>query len=231
MRQFPALSLLLLIVFLAAFLGGCAGRRAPVVDEAEFTPSPPPMSQPPAPATPGSLWTERQGSLFFDNKARDIGDIVTVAITESASASKQASTATGRDSSVSASISKFFGLEKSMSGIDPLSLVDTSYSNDFQGSGTTSRKENLVATLSTRVVEVLPNGNLRIAGKKTVAVNRENQVIVLTGIVRSSDISPQNVVDSRYVLDAKIAYTGNGVISDKQSPGWLTRILDNVWPF
>jgi flagellar L-ring protein precursor FlgH len=81
------------------------------------------------------------------------------------------------------------------------------------------------------VVEVFPNGNLRIEGGKTITVNREEQIIVLTGIVRPNDISSQNIINSKYVLDAKIAYTGKGVISDKQGPGWMTRILDNVWPF
>jgi flagellar L-ring protein precursor FlgH len=187
------------------------------------------------PQTSGSLWTENKGSLFGDIKARQLGDILTVAIFEQASASREATTKTGRSSNNEAGISKFLGFETDLvklnSAIDPTQLIATNYENDFNGSGSTSRKENLVATLSTRVVEVFPNGNLRIEGGKTVTVNREEQIIVLTGIVRPNDISPQNVIDSKYVLDAKIAYTGKGVISDKQGPGWMTRILDNVWPF
>jgi flagellar L-ring protein precursor FlgH len=93
------------------------------------------------------------------------------------------------------------------------------------------RKEDLVATLSTRVVEVLPNGNLCSEGGKTVTVNNEDQIIRLAGIVRPADISYNNFVDSKYILDARISYTGKGVISDKQKPGWLVRVLDNVWPF
>jgi flagellar L-ring protein precursor FlgH len=134
-----------------------------------------------------------------------------------------------------AGIDNFFGLETQLAklnrSIDPSKLVGTNYENDFSGSGTTTRKEDLVATLTTRVVEVFPNGNLRIEGGKTVTVNNEDQIIVLTGIVRPNDISPQNIVNSKNVLDAKIAYTGKGVISDKQKPGWMVRILDNVWPF
>ncbi len=158
-----------------------------------------------------------------------------MAIFEQASASREATTETSRSSDNEAGISKFFGLEANLanlnSAIDPTQLIATNYENDFEGSGSTSRKENLVATLSTRVVEVFPNGNLRIEGGKTITVNREEQIIVLTGIVRPNDISTQNIINSKYVLDAKIAYTGKGVISDKQGPGWMTRILDNVWPF
>jgi flagellar L-ring protein precursor FlgH len=193
------------------------------------------MAPPMVPTTAGSLWTESQGGLFYDHKARNVGDIVTVAIYEQASASKEASTATGRDSSASADITKFFGLETNLtnlnSAIDPTNLIDVGYTNNFSGTGKTSRKEDLIATLTTRVVEVFPNGNLRIAGGKTVTVNNEDQIIRLAGIIRQEDISPTNVVDSQYILDANIEYTGNGVISDKQKPGWMVRILDNVWPF
>jgi flagellar L-ring protein FlgH len=184
------------------------------------------------PATAGSLWTENRGSLFRDTKARQIGDLVTVAIYEQASASKQAATSSARNSSNAAGVTNFFGLESNLSGaIDPTKLVNTSYSNSFDGSGSTSRKEDLVATLTAQIVEELPNGTFRIEGGKTVTVNNEDQIIVLSGIVRPTDISAHNVVNSRHILDANISYRGKGVISDKQHPGWMTRILDHVWPF
>ncbi len=224
-----ALSLISLFLLLA----GCASHSQP---PGKPLPSDTVVEIPvEIPQTSGSLWTENRGSLFGDIKARNLGDILTVAIFEQASASQEASTQTGRSSNNQAGISNFLGLESDLgkinSAIIPSSLISTSYQNDFKGSGSTSRKENLVATLSTRVIEVFPNGNLRIEGGKTVTVNNEDQIILLTGIVRPNDISPQNVIDSKYVLDAKIAYTGKGVISDKQRPGWMTRIIDNVWPF
>lgn len=189
----------------------------------------------PALGAPGSLWNSASDGIVADFKARRRGDILTVAIFENASASKEATTSTGRDSSASVGLSNIFGLEKNISklngAIDPTKLVGTNYKNAFEGSGATTRKEDLVATLSVRVVEVLANGNLRIAGGKTVTVNREDQLINLTGEVRPSDISAANVVDSKYVLDARISYTGNGIISDKQGQGWLARTLDTVWPF
>ncbi|NOY13722.1 MAG: flagellar basal body L-ring protein FlgH [Deltaproteobacteria bacterium] len=212
---------------------GCAApaRHINLTDIAPVTPV---MQAPPAPQTAGSLWTEARGGLFQDMKGRTVGDIITVVIVESASASKEAKTETGRSSNMSAGITSMLGLERnvgSITGINPASLVDAKTTSDFKGSGKTSRKENLLATLTTQVVEVLPNGNLRIEGNKTVTVNSETQIVTLSGIVRQPDVSPRNIVDSKNILNARIAYVGDGVISDKQQQGWLVRALDQVWPF
>jgi flagellar L-ring protein FlgH len=183
----------------------------------------------------GSLWREGQATLFTANKARQVGDLLTVAIYEQASAKKQAATSTGRSSSASFGIPNLFGLETSIANknpyLDPSNLINAESNTDFKGSGSTSREEKLSATLTTRVVEVLDGGNLRIQGSKTVKVNHEDQVIRLSGIVRPADITVHNMIDSIYILDAEIEYMGKGIISDKQRPGWLVRILDTVWPF
>lgn len=81
------------------------------------------------------------------------------------------------------------------------------------------------------VVKVLPNGNLYISGKREIKVNNELQYITISGIVRPEDVSTSNEVASTYVADARVAYSGVGPISDKQSPGWLGRIVDHAWPF
>ena len=172
--------------------------------------------------------------MFYDLKARHIGDILTVAISEIASASKQATTKTNRETDTSADLTKLLGLEQTLAKLtkgDPTSLLSAKTKNDFKGEGTTTRKENLLATITTQVTTVLPNGNFRIQGGKTVTVNNESQIIQLTGIVRPADISAQNIIDSKYILDARIAYIGKGPISDKQQPGWMTRLVDKVWPF
>ena len=226
---------LFLIILTAFLLNGCALHENHFEESEPLPDASSVVIAPATPTTPGSLWTQQRGSLFYDTKGRNVGDIVTVAIYEKASASKEAKTSTGRSSSVSASLSKLLGLEKNIgtinSAIDPTAMLDASFENDFEGEGKTSRKEDLVATLTTQIVEVYPNGNLRITGAKTVTVNREKQIVKLTGIVRPSDISAQNIVDSQNILDARIAYTGKGVISDKQQQGWLMRVVDNVWPF
>ncbi len=186
--------------------------------------------------TDGSLWPGEQHSLYADLKARTVGDIVTITISEKASASKQASTSTDRTSDMSAGITNLFGLENSKwitehPKLDLQNLVTANYSNKFSGAGTTVRKEDLVASLTAQVIDVYPNGNLKVRGGKEVRVNNEVQVIYMTGIIRQIDIMANNTVDSKHVLNAKISYTGKGVISDKQKPGWLVRTLDNIWPF
>jgi flagellar L-ring protein precursor FlgH len=182
------------------------------------------------------LWPGEQHSLYADHKARTTGDILTITIAEKASASKMASTDSDRSSSISASLPNLLGLENSNllaqnPNLDLSALVKADFANSFEGSGKTVRKEDLVASLTTQVIQVYPNGNLKIRGGKEVRVNNETQVIYLTGIVRPVDIMANNTIDSKHVLNARISYTGKGAISDKQHPGWLTRVIDNVWPF
>jgi flagellar L-ring protein precursor FlgH len=173
--------------------------------------------------------------MFATSKAKSVGDIITIEIVESSSASNTASTNTGRTSSISGSVSNFLGLEKKYQAdhpfLNPFGKVDATLANSFDGKGTTARTGALTAYMSARVREVLPNGNLCIVGTREVTVNNERQIISLSGIVRPKDISPRNVVLSTYLSDAVIAYSGAGVLNDKQRPGWMARVLDNVWPF
>lgn len=186
--------------------------------------------------TPGSLWSSDDSSMFSDHKAQNVGDIVTVLISEQASASKEATTSSDRTSSMGASIPNLFGLENSdvaadNSDVDLSNLVKADFSNKFAGNGSTTKKDALTASLTTQVIGRYSNGNIKIRGGKEVMVNSEVQVIYLTGIVRPVDITAANTVDSNKILNARISYTGNGSVSDKQQPGWLMRTLDNVWPF
>lgn len=216
-------------------LSGCASRSRNVEQEIERITQEKPEIIAPQPQTAGSLWTTGRGSLFVDNRASTVGDIVTVIIREQASASKEATTSTGRSTSASADITSLFGLESNIanlnSNIDPANLISAGYTNDFKGSGTTTREEDLTATITTQVIEVLPNGNMRISGSKSVMVNHEKQLINLSGIIRQQDITPKNEIDSRYILDANIMYSGKGVIDDKQRPGWFIRLYDVISPF
>jgi len=168
-----------------------------------------------------------------DFKARSKGDTVTVVISETASASKEATTGTSRESAVAAGIPNFMGLEKAgiNKWMDLTKLVNASASSKFDGSGSTTRKENLNATITARVIDVLPNGNMLIEGRRNVLVNHEDQIIVLTGLVRPRDITPDNLINSSMIADARITYSGKGVISDRQQPGWLMGVVDKVWPF
>ena len=222
-------------VSILLLLGACAGP-ASRVDLRDVEPINPIVTEPAPPQTAGSLWTESRGGMFVDIKGRTVGDIITVVIVESASASKEATTETDRKSTMSAGITNFLGLEKYIGqigndAVNNASLVNAATENDFEGGGKTERKEDLVATLTTQVIEVLPNGNLKLEGNKTITVNNEMQIVKLSGTVRPADISSRNIVDSKNILNARIAYVGKGVISDKQQQGWLVRGLDAVWPF
>lgn len=186
----------------------------------------------------GSVWRDDAilNDLFADLKARRVGDIVTISVVETSSASNQADTNTSRSSSLSMQLSNLLGLEDNKrfpagSGFDPFGSITGSTNNSFTGSGLTQRSGNLAATITARVTDVLPNGNLKILGRREITINNEKQFIALSGIIRPQDISSENVVLSTYISDARIAYTGSGVVNDRQNSGWLVRVLDTVWPF
>ena len=192
---------------------------------------------PPEAVPEGSLWRTRSdlAFLFTDVKAFRVNDLVTVRIVESSEADREATTKTVRKGTLLANLKAFFGVEqlltKNVANFNPESVFSTSTQNDFDGSGKTTRKDKFTATITTRVVDVLPNGNLVIDGRREVVVNNETQWISLSGVIRPRDIQPDNTVLSTLIAEAQIEYTGVGVISAKQRPGWVTRILDYVWPF
>jgi flagellar L-ring protein precursor FlgH len=109
--------------------------------------------------------------------------------------------------------------------------IDASAKNKFGGKGATSREDTLTGTISAIVTEVLPNGDLRMEGKREVTVNSETQLMTISGIVRRVDVDTKNTVLSSAIADAKIEYSGLGVVDDVQRPGWLVRILDWIYPF
>lgn len=220
---------------LALLVTGCATPEPKKIDAANI-----PVQRSAAPVTAGSLWPGEtsRNTLFQDLRARNIGDIVTVEVVEKTSAIKEASTTTGRKSTNDVGIQKLLGLPLNFGMRDFLGQgapfspeFKTSYDSSFDGSGTTKRTGQLTATIATRVVQVLANGNLVLEGKKDTVVNNELQYIVVSGIARPEDISDTNTVPSTLLSDARIEYSGRGTLSDEQGKGWLGRIFDNVWPF
>lgn len=189
----------------------------------------------PPPRSDGSLFVgeSRRSLLFVDRKAHLVQDVVTIRIVEAASASGEATTATDRNSSISGSLEAIFGLEKTLqnNGLNPAAVAKGGLGNSFDGSGATSRKNSLQATITAVVREVFPNGNLYIEGKKEVIINNERQYIIISGVIRPEDIGPDNSIRSDLIADARIEYSGRGIMAEKQRPGWLGRVLDVVWPF
>ena len=227
-------------------LTGCAGfpgmaspvqSKAPISDPAQHVAMPSVPVTTPEPQSDGSLWRENAPlmTLFADQKARTVGDVVTIKIAESSAATNKASTATDRSSSLSASVDAFFNAEKRFPAdqpfFNPFSKVAGGVDSEFEGTGTTKRSGDLNAYITALVSQVLPNGNLVVTGSREVLINNENQIIQLTGVIRPRDISADNQVLSTYVADARISYSGTGVIDDRQKPGWLTNIVMMVWPF
>ncbi len=182
-----------------------------------------------------SLWDDRSGAFFADRRARKVNDVVTIIVDESAKASKAAGTSLSRDSSTALGISAFFGLEKSIAGsnarITPASLAQANTATGFDGSGKTSREESLTTTVTAIVKAIMSNGNMEIEAKRTVSVNNENQVMVLHGVIRPEDVDGLNSILSSRVAQARIEYYGEGVITEKQNPGWMHKIIDHLWPF
>lgn len=199
----------------------------------------------------GSLWSADQSvNPFSDDKAFRKGDILLVHVIQRNTGSKKANTDTSRQSSIQANIKYALGLEKSInkltentskasaaanSGTAGASasndLINASSSNAFKGDASTARDDSLEATVSTLVTDVLNNGNLVIYGSQTVQLNNESSVLTVQGIVRPSDIGADNMLESTRIANASIQFTGSGVLSDKQHPGWATRIFDWVSPF
>jgi flagellar L-ring protein precursor FlgH len=218
-----------LLILIALVMAGCAHEP----QKSTFPALQQQLEKPRSNYASGSLWQVSSGGLVEDFKARVRGDTVTVVITEQASASKEATTSTNRTTAVSAGVPNLLGLETTAikNYMDLSKLMNADTSSKYDGSGSTTRKENLNATITARVVEVLANGNLLIEGRRNVKVNNEDQIIVLEGTVRPKDISAENIVNSAQIADARITYSGKGIISDRQKPGWLMNILDYVWPF
>ena len=238
-------------VILIIGFAGCAGNRNSIQPALEQMQAKEAMAHQPAPEptvdSDGSLWqvSSSFNGMFIDTKARNVGDIVTVEINESAKASNKANTETGRTSSLEAGIEKMFGIEdwwqnqmlpkinNDLPRIDPFGnpSVKGSMKSKFAGDGATTRSGTLSAFITCRVVNVMPNGNLKIVGTREVMVNNENQLIILSGVIRPRDISDENIIRSTFISDAKIAYSGSGIVDDRQRPGWLANVLNNVWPF
>ena len=225
-----------MVLLLAVGTGGCGMTRAtqrPPAPVAVVQPVPPEKLAP----RKGSIWqTSDRNTLFLDNKARNVGDIITVLVSERSEAAKKANTKLDRNNDNSFALSGLFDMSKLLNATAPagdqdrvaLSQGGAASNHKFEGKADTDRESELLATVSCLVTEVLPNGNLRIEGRQDITVNHETQFIVLSGIIRPEDISPQNSVMSAKMADARIEYGGEGDVDSQQRPSWLNRFFSSV---
>lgn len=182
-----------------------------------------------------SLWCENSSkSIFADKRSLNIGDILTIAISENSTENKNNNTTTERKSSLSAAVTAFLypaGATPILTKSGQLPAMAFNSDHAHNGSGSISDSETIVAQIAVRIIDVLPNGNLVIEGKRETSFSNENQTIVLRGVVRPEDVQSNNTVFSYNVADATIQIIGKGIVSDSQNKGWFNRIWDKINPF
>ena len=189
------------------------------------------------PPSPNSLWNDT-ASLYEDIKARRLNDLVVISVIENITGSGKADTSTARNSTLDAGFDTLFGVTPAVKGVGFFGAGKTfspnvkgSMQDDFKGTGATTREGKLIGTITAKVVEVMPNGNLVLEARKDITINNEKQILVLRGMIRPDDILTDNSVVSGKIADAEVYYVGDGVIQDKQGQGWLVRFMDKIWPF
>ncbi|HYK88159.1 MAG TPA: flagellar basal body L-ring protein FlgH [Acidobacteriota bacterium] len=214
-------------------LCGCGPKKAAVTDPTrlETFVRQAKASARPVPSAEGSLWVAAspRSDLFSDFKARFVNDVVTIRVVETTQADVSADNKNSKSSSATNGFDAMFGLEKKIKELP--NVVSGKGSSSFEGKGSTTRATTLQTTLTARVIDVLPNGNLVVEGMREVRVNNENQTVYLTGIVRPEDISRGNVVPSSAVAQMVVRVHGRGAVSQPLRPGWLYQILSGILPF
>jgi flagellar L-ring protein FlgH len=197
---------------------------------AQAVPEPVPQTARP---TNGSLFSDdaRNLDLYGDFKPHHIGDLVFIDVVESSAASVSSSASSSHDSGTLGtgfinSLQLPATVASSAGGV-----VGALGSRKFDGKGSTDRKTTLKARIAARVVGVMPNGDLKIEAAKSVKINKEEETLTLSGLVRPRDVSPDNAVASTSVADLRVNLNGKGVASANNSPGWLMRFLEKISPF
>ncbi len=179
-----------------------------------------------------SLWRTGARTFFNDQRARQVGDILTVSIKISDQAKIRNTTERKRSSGEGANLNNFFGLEKHLGkSIDPANLTKLGSTSDNKGEGTVDRSEKVELTVAAVVTQVLPNGNLVIAGRQEVRINHEVRELLISGVVRPEDIASDNVIQHTQIAEARISYGGRGTLSDVQNPRYGQELYDILFPF
>jgi flagellar L-ring protein precursor FlgH len=221
---------LIMLASMLLILNGCAQLpRRSVVS------APEPVSIPdrPRPVANGSIFQLQRGvqPLFEDRRPRMPGDILTIVLDEEVSATKNAESSANRNASATLNLDQLpLPLTERISELEELGF-DVSADNDFSGGGDSSASNSFTGTITVTVVEVMPNGNLRVRGEKQIAINQGAEFIRFSGVVNPRTITGQNTVPSTAVADARIEYVGDGYINEAQHMGWLQRFFLNVSPF
>lgn len=168
--------------------------------------------------------------LTSDRRARNVNDLLTIRVIENIEAEGTADSRLDKSSRASAAVPTLFGLETLLPDeVDPGNLASTSSNSQFKGGGTTTRTSMLTATMTARVADVLPNGDLVLESVRELDLNGERQIVVLTGIARAQDVRRNNTVFSTQIAQLRIQYYGRGLMKDNLKPGWLVRVLNKIF--
>ena len=194
------------------------------------------QAEPTRSASANSLWRTGARTFFGDQRARRIGDILTVNIDIDDRAQTQNSTQRTRTNDISGGVTNFFGLENSLGrafpgGFDPQALVGLQGQSNANGSGAINRSEKVSLTIAAVVTEVLSNGNMVIQGRQEVRTNREVRELTVAGIVRPEDISSANTINHTQIAEARISYGGRGDISRVQATPAAQSLVERFSPF
>jgi flagellar L-ring protein FlgH len=226
-RLIPVLSL----AFVSLFTGCASILNPPPSRDPAYAPARPSDMIAPQ-VNMGSIYQPNTDlRLFEDVKARRVGDILTVRLVETTDAKKNANTAAGRSANTKVNAPVLMGQQAAqILGYNVEAELEST--NKFEGKGDSNQSNALKGNVTVSVIEVLPNGNLRVQGEKRVGLNQGNEYIKLSGIVRPADIDTANSVDSTKVADATMIYNGDGVVADANRMGWLQRFFTSVlFPF
>ena len=182
-----------------------------------------------------SLWRGGSRAFFKDQRAAQVGDLVTIVVAMGDSADVENATTATRAGSQTEGMPSLLGLQASISHLfaqtTPASLVSTNNATNLAGNGVIKRKDNVAVRLAGEVTQVLPNGNLVVMARQEVRVNSELREMDVSGIVRPQDIASDNTVQHDRLAEARISYGGRGTLTQVQTPRWGEQVLDVVLPF
>ena len=187
-------------------------------------------------AEKNSLWASHRQTFFKDQRANNVGDILTVVIDIDDEAELENESERSRDGSENFGLNSLLGIETQLTKVLPegvigSELVDTDSSSSSSGSGSIEREEEVRMTLAATVTQLLPNGNMLIQGRQEVRVNFEKRVLELAGVIRPEDITVDNSISYDQIAEARISYGGKGQITDVQQPRYGQQVYDILFPF
>jgi len=218
----------LLLASTAVLLAPSAFAKSRESDREQYAPTYPVAMTNTAPANGGIFQAENgYAPLTSGARAAQVGDIITIQLVEATQASKSTAANTGRDGSIGLTPPTTGLFSKLFSPSD----VGASGTQSFKGTGAASQSNSLSGEITVTVAKIFPNGTMLVRGEKALTLNRGDEYIQISGLVRQADITPDNRVYSTRVADARITYTGKGEIARASRQGWLQRFFSMISPF